>query len=204
MQRRYFLMTGAAAGVCVLSAHAADAVETVAMNNAQKKPLVVFYSRTGQNYVAGQIVDLKVGNTAALAKTLVEAFDADVYEIRTLEPYPADYRETTEAAKRELAAQARPAIAGELPDLSDRDEIYLGYPIWWGNAPRVILSFVERFSWTGKKVHLFCTHEGSGISGSVSELREKLRGAAVDAALVLPGHRIDERDAAVKRYLARR
>ena len=53
-------------------------------------------------------------------------------------------------------------------------------------------------------MHLFCTHEGSGISGSVSELREKLRGAAVDAALVLPGHRIDERDEAVKRYLARR
>lgn len=90
------------------------------------------------------------GNTAALARTLAEAVDADVCEIRTLEPYPADYRETTEAAKRELAAQARPAIAGELPDLSDRDEIYLGYPIWWGKAPRVILSFVDASAGPGR------------------------------------------------------
>ena len=111
------------------------------------------------------------GNTAALARTLAEAVDADVCEIRTLEPYPADYRETTEAAKRELAAQARPAIAGELPDLSDRDEIYLGYPNYCGTMPMAVYTFLEAFNFTGKTIHPFCTHEGSRFGRSERDLK---------------------------------
>lgn len=165
------------------------------------KRLVVFYSRTGQNYVAGDIVDLPVGNTARLARTLAEKVGADLYEIKTVKTYPVDYRETTAVAQKELDEEARPAIAGDLPDVSAYDEIYIGHPIWWGRAPRVILTFVERFDWTGKTVHLFCTHEGSGIGQSASELRPKLKGATVHAELSLPGHRIDERESAVERYL---
>lgn len=178
------------------------AKQTPAMpKNETPKRLVVFYSRAGQNYAAGEIVDLSVGNTERLARTLAEKIGADLYEIKTVKTYPVDYRETTEVAQKELDADVRPAILDELPDISTYDEIYLGYPIWWGRAPRVILTFVEHFDWTGKTIHLFCTHEGSGIGQSAAELRPKLKGALVHAELSLAGYRIVERESAVDRYL---
>lgn len=175
------------------------------MKSTHKAPrtLVVFYSRAGNNYVSGRIVDLTVGNTARFAWAIADKLGADCYEIKTVKSYPTDYRQTTEIAWQELDQEARPEIAGKPVDPSNYDEIYLGYPIWWGRAPRVILSYVERFDWNAKKVHLFCTHEGSGIEQSAAELREKLEGAEVDAGLSIPGHRIDECEALVERVFKR-
>lgn len=205
MQRR-LLLTGSAALALALPTVTLPTVacaqeENAMPKNENPKRLVVFYSRSGQNYVAGDIVDLPVGNTARLARTLAEKLGADLHEIKTVKTYPVDYRETTAVAQKELDEETRPAVAGDLPDVSAYDEIYIGHPIWWGRAPRVILTFVEQFDWTGKTVHLFCTHEGSGIRQSAAELRPKFKGATVHAELSLAGHRIDEREAAVERYL---
>lgn len=173
------------------------------MTTSSRRPLVAYYSRSGENYWAGGLTELQTGNTALLAQALARRTGADLYEIKTTTPYPLDYRETTRIAQNELDEDVRPELAGSLPRLSAYDEIYLGYPVWWGRAPRAVLSFVEQFDWSGKTVHLFCTHEGSGIAGSVPELRAKLVGACVDAGLSLVGHRIAEREAAVKRHFSR-
>lgn len=207
MQRRTALASiGAMAAFCAAARPAFAAPAPAPKNKAmtQKKTLVAYYSRKGQNYVAGSILELAVGNTAQLAQSIARRTRADLYEIRTQKSYPVDYRETTRVAQEELAAKARPALSGALPDLALYDEIYLGYPIWWGRAPRAVLAFVEALAWQGKAVHLFCTHEGSGISGSVPELRAKLAGATVEAELALAGNRIATREAALDRYFARK
>ena len=129
MQRRLFL-TGSAALTLALPTVACAQESTDMKKNQSTKRLVVFYSRAGQNYVAGDIVDLPVGNTAQLARTLAEKLGADLFAIKTVKSYPVDYRETTAVARKELDEEARPAIAGELPDVAAYDEIYIGHPIW--------------------------------------------------------------------------
>lgn len=65
---------------------------------------------------------------------------------------------------------ARPAIQQTLNSLSGYDTIYLGYPIWWGTAPRIINTFLESYDLTGKTLYLFCTSGSSGIEQSLSDL----------------------------------
>lgn len=67
---------------------------------------------------------------------------------------------------------ARPAIAGEIENIDQYDTIYLGYPIWWGTMPRIINTFIDTYDLSGKTVMPFCTSGGTGITTSVSELRE--------------------------------
>ena len=77
--------------------------------------------------------------------------------------YPANYRETTRVAEDELRCDAKPMLAGTLPDLSKYDLIFLGHPIWWGKLPPAVNSFLSAANLSGKEVAHFCTHAGSGL-----------------------------------------
>ena len=162
--------------------------------------IVIYFSRAGMNYWSGQIVELRVGNTALLAQQIAKHTSAELLEIVANKGYPFEYRETTELAKKELSNQTRPEISTKIPDLSNYGDVYLGYPIWWGLAPRPVITFVERCNWTGKTVHLFCTHEGSGISQSAEELEKVLIGAHVDIGPVMFGHNIGKRASVVEQF----
>ncbi len=166
------------------------------------RPLVIYFSRPGMNYVAGSIIDLAEGNTKLLAQEIARRTQGDLYEIEPVAPYPFAYRETTDLAQKEIDEDARPAMKSPAPDISGYQEIYLGYPIWWGLAPRIVLTLIEALDWKDKTVHLFCTHEGSGISQSASELKAMLKGARTLTGPVLAGSRIAERGTAVSDYLA--
>lgn len=153
------------------------------------KTLVAYFSRAGQNYVAGSIEELEEGNTAVLAKAIAEATGADLFEIRTVEPYPADYYACTDVAKRELAEGARPALA-ELPeDLGGYDTIVLGYPNWWGTAPMAVRSFLDALDLTGTTIAPLCTNEGSGMGSSERDLKAAYPAANVVPGLAVTGHR---------------
>ena len=141
------------------------------------KSLVVYYSRVDENYSVGNISE---GNTAVIAKMVAKATGADIYEIKTAKPYPKNYKECTDVAKTEQRENARPAILGGTPDLSAYDTIFLGYPIWWGDLPMCVYTWLEANDLTGKKIVPFCTHEGSGLSGTPSSLKAKLKGATVE------------------------
>lgn len=120
------------------------------------------------------------GNTRAVAETLAELLDADLYEIVPAEPYTEedlDYGNSQSRTSLEMDdPDARPAIAGELPDLTGYTTLYLGYPIWHGEAPRILATFVESCDLTGLTVRPFCTSGSSGISRSAEGL-EALAGA---------------------------
>lgn len=163
----------------------------------ERKVLVVYYSRTGQNYVSGDIVNLSVGNTAAVAEIIRRKTGADVFEIKTVKSYPADYHEATEVAKKELNEQARPDIVGGVDNIAQYDTIILGYPNWWGTMPMAVRSFLDEHDLSGKSILPFCTHEGSGMGRSESDLKSALPKSIIKPGLPLKGTRVHRQDSGI-------
>ena len=149
--------------------------------------LVAYYSRAGQNYGNGGVIDLPKGNTEVLAEAIAADLDADLFKIETVEPYPTDYFATTDQAKRELRENARPAIQGPLPNMEGVDAIVLGYPNWWGTMPMAVKTFLDGCDLTGVTIAPLCTNEGSGLGNSVSDLRRTYPAANVVEGLSVRG-----------------
>ena len=153
-----------------------DASDAGSTTESGKKVLVAFFSRTGENYGVGVI---EKGNTHMIADMIAEEMDADTFEIARVAPYPEAYRDCTDEAQAEKAADARPELTATVDNFDDYDVIFLGYPIWWGDMPMPVYMFLESYDFSGKTVIPFCTHAGSGLSGTVQTLKDKLAGATV-------------------------
>lgn len=124
------------------------------------KVLTVYFSRTGEQYSVGNITE---GNTAVIAKMIADKTGGDLFEIKVKnDNYPKSYNALTEYAQKEKRADARPEITGRIENFADYDTIFIGYPNWWGDMPMPVYTFLESYDFTGKTVHHFCTHEGSG------------------------------------------
>lgn len=136
------------------------------------KSLIAYYSRKGQNYLGGRIVNLSVGNTEVIANKIKSFTSGDLFEIKTVKPYPVDYTETTEVAKAEKKADARPVLSTHVEKMDEYDTIFLGYPNWWGTFPMAVFTFLEEYDFAGKTIIPFCTHEGSGIGRSESDIKK--------------------------------
>lgn len=148
-----------------------------------QKTLVAFFSRAGENYAVGHI---EKGNTHILAELIAAGTDATLFHIEPAVPYPEDYAECTEVARSEKASQARPALRDDI-DVEEYDVIFLGYPNWWGDMPMPVYTFIEQHRWQGKIVVPFCTHEGSGLSGTEHRLKSACQGATVLKGLAVRG-----------------
>jgi len=125
------------------------------------------------------------GTTRQAARLMQEKTGGDLYEIKPETPYPADYQVTVEKAKKEKADNVRPKLAGPLPVMKNYDVILLGYPIWWYIEPMAVKTFVEAQDLSGKVILPFATSGGSGIEGSVTDLRKALPGAQVKDGLLV-------------------
>ena len=125
--------------------------------------LVVYFSRTGEQYGVG-VIDK--GNTAIVAEMIADQTGADTFEILPADvDYPTTYKELTDVAKQEQNDNVRPAIQGELPDLSGYDTVFIGAPVWWGDWPMICYTFFENADLSGKRLAPFSTHAGSALSG---------------------------------------
>lgn len=126
-----------------------------------KKSIVVYFSCTD--------------NTKTIAEYIAESIDADVYRIEPAVPYnSADLNygnADSRTSKEQNDMAARPEIAGELPVLDGYENVYTGYPIWWGQAPKILYTFVENCNLSGKTVIPFCTSASSGIGTSAANLQ---------------------------------
>ena len=132
------------------------------------------------------------GNTRAVAKEIHEKTGGDLFEIKTETPYPKDYKAAVDMGKQEKNQDARPKLAGPLPDLKQYDVILLGYPIWWYIEPMAVKTFAEAQDLSGKVILPFATSGGSGIADSVEDLRKTLPKAQVkEGMLVNMSGRID-------------
>jgi len=152
------------------------------MNVTNKKCLIAYFSRKGQNYVSGRLVDLKVGNTEVVANMIQKITGADMLHIESVTAYPPDYTEATAVAKNELRAKARPKLTGQVENMGAYDVIFLGYPNWWGTMPMPVFTFLESYDFSGKTIVPFCTHEGSGMGHSEQDIAK-----ACPKAIVLRG-----------------
>lgn len=151
--------------------------------NGTTKVLIVYFSRADENYNVGTI---EKGNTEIIAEMIRENVGGTLFHIERTTAYPASYNACIDEAKAEQNANARPAIKADV-SVEDYDVIFLGYPIWWGDLPMPMYTFIENHDWNGKIVCPFVTHEGSGLSGTVSYLRTKLSGATVKEGLAIRG-----------------
>ncbi len=150
---------------------------------ADNKILVAVFSRADENYSVGIITK---GNTMVLAEMIAERTGGELFEIKPAKPYPKDYKTTTEIAKREQNDNARPALLND-KDISGYDTIFLGYPNWWGDMPMIIYTFLESHDFSGKTVIPFCTHGGSGLSGTEGTLRRRLSNSRLMKGLGVNG-----------------
>jgi len=132
-------------------------------------------------------VDLPVGNTEVVAKMIQEITRGDLFYIEAVHAYPKDYTETTEVAKEELRTSARPKLTNHLENMSSYDVIFLGYPNWWGTMPMPVFTFLDEYDYSGKTIVPFCTHEGSGLGRSVSDIRKMCPKSTVREGLAIRG-----------------
>nr|WP_297172206.1 flavodoxin [uncultured Agathobaculum sp.] len=154
--------------------------------------LVVFYSRADENYFGGQYRYIELGNTEKVARLIAEETGAALFKIEQAEPYAADYDTCIKQAQADLRERARPALVA-LPDSIDQyDTIYLGYPNYWGDVPMAVYTFLEAFDWNGKTIFPFCTHEGSGLSGTERKIAQACKGATVRKGLAVFGSAVDQ------------
>lgn len=144
---------------------------------------VVYFSRADENYGVGNI---EKGNTQIVAEIIGEQLACDTFHIETVSMYPADYEECTEVAKKEQSENARPELK-EFPDLTGYDTIFVGFPIWWGDMPMAMYTFLEENDWSGKTIIPFVTHAGSGMSGTADNIRDICIGADVLNGFAITG-----------------
>lgn len=163
--------------------------------------LVAFYSRVDENYFGGSMKYIQIGNTEKAAKMIAKITGADLFKIEQKVPYAADYNTCIAQAKEDKQKGNRPELV-KLPDDMDRyDEIYLGYPNYCGTMPMAVYTFLENYDFTGKKIHPFCTHEGSGLSGTERDIRKSAKGAAVEKGIAIHGSSVDQAEAALKKWI---
>lgn len=143
------------------------------------KVLVAYFSATG--------------TTEGVAEHIANGLNADLYEIVSEEPYTdadLNYNDNNSRSTIEMNdASFRPAISGSVADMEQYDVVFIGYPIWWGEAPRIVSTFVESYDFSGKTVVPFCTSGGSGVGSSASNLEQLTSGATW-----MEGHRLSGSD----------
>lgn len=165
-------LTGAAA-TNASSGTADTGTQITAASSTEGKTLVAYFSHTG--------------NTESLAKIIQAQVGGDLVELIPETAYPTEYQATVDVARRELDNQARPKLTTTISDMASYDTIYIGYPIWWSTIPMPVATFLESYDFSGKTVIPFCTHAGSGIANSATDIAKLVPSATVPTGLAVSG-----------------
>lgn len=141
--------------------------EDAPIRDADLKVLVAYFSCTG--------------NTGRVAEQIAETLGADAFEIVPETPYTNADLDANEPSGRAMTEQndedARPAMVGTVENMEDYDVVFLGYPIWWGEAPRILCTFLEGYDFTGKTIIPFCTSSNTGIGDSAKHVQRYASGS---------------------------
>jgi flavodoxin len=142
---------------------------------AQSKILVAYFSWSN--------------NTEAVAKQIARETGGDLFEIKTVKPYPDDYRECLDVATQEQDENARPVLAGKVNDMSQYGIVFLGYPAWWHTMPQACFTFLESYNFTGKTIYPFTTHGGGRWGRSLDDLKKTVPTATIGSGFEISGWR---------------
>ena len=145
---------------------------------SNKKILVVYFSKTGEQYDVGNITE---GNTAIVAKMIADYTGGDLFEVKLKnDTYPTAYKALTEVALSEKKENTRPQIDDDVTNFTDYNIVFVGSPNWWGDLPMALYTFMEAHDWNGKVVIPFVTHGGGGADRSFTDTAKLCEGCNVN------------------------
>lgn len=157
----------------------AQPAESEALEEQGTRILVTYFSATN--------------TTEGVAEHIANGLNADLYEIVPEDPYTdadLNYNDNSSRSTIEMNdPSSRPSISGSVENMEQYDIVFIGYPIWWGEAPRIVSTFMESYDFAGKTIVPFCTSGGSGVGSSASNLEQLTSGATW-----LDGHRLNGGD----------
>lgn len=171
-----------------------NSTQTEAENNNQtqvntdnKHILVAYFSHSG--------------NTKVIADKIHENVGGDIFEIKTVDPYPTDYNVVVDQAKKEQEENYRPKLATKVDNINSYDVIFVGYPNWWGTMPMPVFSFLEQYNLSGKTIVPFCTNEGSGLGKSVDDIKKTCTQSTILEGLEVRGTKVNDANKDVSDWL---
>ena len=121
-----------------------------------KKILVAYFSHSG--------------NTREIANQVHKSVGGDIFEIQAVKPYPNDYDAVVKQAKQELDSDYKPALKTKIENIKSYDLVFIGSPNWWGTIPAPVRTFLSEYDFSEKTIAPFCTHGGSGLGQSVTDI----------------------------------
>lgn len=146
---------------------------TPAPSNTNGKNLVVYFSMPDNVDDSTVVIDGEtLGNTQYMAYVIQETVGADIFRIEPETPYPTDHEKLVDLAKEEQNDNARPKIKDTIASFDTYENIFVGYPNWWGDMPMILYSFFDEYDFSGKTIIPFNTHGGSGFSSTISTIKE--------------------------------
>ena len=152
-----------------------------------KKILVAYFSHSG--------------NTRAVANVICKMTDAEIFEIKTVKPYPEDYNTVVNIARKELDTDFRPALKSYVKDIRQYDIIFIGYPNWWTTYPQAVKVFLSKHDLSDKVIIPFCTHEGSGLGRSVEDLKKLCQKSTISQGIAIRGSNARRADDDIETWL---
>lgn len=160
------------------------------------KSLIIYFSRADENYAVGYI---DKGNTEIVAEYVRELTGADVFKVEPKVPYAKDYKTCIEEAKERIG---HAPIKEAITDISGYDTVYVMSPIYWGTYAPEVETALKGLDWSGKKVRVISTHEGSGLASMPADVKRVCVGADVDTnGLAIKGSRAKESKEKVREWI---
>lgn len=163
--------------------------------------IVIYFSRSGENYFGGELKNIEKGNTEVVAEYIQEFTGADLFKVEPAVEYPEEYMKCIDVAKKEQQADARPDIKETLDSIDEYDTVYIGFPNWWGTLPMPMFTQLEQLDFEAKTVKPFVTHEGSGFGSSLKDLKKLCAGADIKQGLSIPGANVGSAKDTVSKWI---
>lgn len=187
---------------------------TITKKKTAGKSLVVYFSAPVQER-SGEVDGISSasrttkrknfkGNTEYIADLIRKETKADMFEIVPQNAYADTYNQMVDRAEKEQERDERPAIKNKINNISQYDTIYVGYPIWWSDMPQIMYTFFDTYDLKGKNIIPFCTHAGSGLSGTVGRIKKLEPEATVYKGLAVYRTDVTGSDKKVKSWLKKK
>ena len=165
------------------------------------KKLVVYFSRTGENSVNGEMEFISKGFTEIVAEKIAGLTGAELFKLLPIDPYPSSYEECVIRSRREDQENATVPFNNPKENLDEYDVIYLGFPCWWRTYPRVVATFLKTYSFVGKTIYPFATNEEGALGLAELELKGAARGAIIKNGFACKGSEVNDIDEKLKGWL---
>ena len=156
-------------------------------NKESGNVLVVYFSHTG--------------NTETVANFIHETVGGDIVKLETEEQYTDNYNDLLDIAQEEQNENARPILSTQIDNMEDYDTIFLGYPIWWGDMPMALYTFLDEYDLSGKIIAPFTTSGGSGLSGTPENIKDEEPNATVTEGLSIRDDDVESSQSEVDEWL---